>query len=59
MARKSDKQTRGKPKAAAPAKELTRKEYEKELRRLQTELCLIQDWVKAAGQRIIARSHRS
>src|SRR4051794_10676403 len=30
-----------------------RKEYEKELRRLQTELCSLQDWVKATGERII------
>jgi polyphosphate kinase 2 len=32
---------------------LKRKDYEKELRKLQTELCLLQDWVKAAGERII------
>ena len=37
--------------AAKPAT-LKRKLYEKELRRLQTELCLVQDWVKATGQRI-------
>jgi len=30
-----------------------RKEYEKELRRLQVELCKLQDWVKHKGQRII------
>ena len=30
-----------------------RKEYEKELRKLQTELCSLQDWVKATGERII------
>jgi len=35
-----------------PAK-LKRKAYEKELRRLQTELCRVQDWVKATGQRIV------
>jgi polyphosphate kinase len=29
------------------------KEYEKELRKLQTELCSVQDWVKATGERII------
>ena len=28
---------------------LKRKEYEKELRKLQTELCSLQDWVKATG----------
>ena len=32
---------------------LNRKEYEKELRKLQTELCSLQDWVKATGERII------
>ena len=34
-------------------KKLKRKEYEKELRKLQTELCSLQDWVKATGERII------
>jgi polyphosphate kinase len=33
--------------------ELKRKEYEKILRGLQEELCSLQDWVKATGQRII------
>jgi hypothetical protein len=28
---------------------LTRKKFEKELRGLQTELCRVQDWVKATG----------
>jgi polyphosphate kinase 2 len=32
---------------------LKRKEYEKELRKLQTELCSLQDWLKATGERII------
>jgi polyphosphate kinase len=32
---------------------IKRKEYEKELRKLQTELCSLQDWVKATGERII------
>jgi polyphosphate kinase 2 len=32
---------------------LKRKEYENELRKLQTELCLLQDWIKATGERII------
>jgi polyphosphate kinase 2 len=40
------------PSAGSGAK-LKRKDYEKELRRLQTELCLVQDWVKATGQRIV------
>jgi polyphosphate kinase 2 len=42
----------GKPPAESGAK-LKRKDYEKEMRRLQTELCLVQDWVKATGQRIV------
>jgi polyphosphate kinase 2 len=32
---------------------LKRREYEKELLKLQAELCMVQDWVKATGQRII------
>lgn len=32
---------------------LGRKDYEKELRRLQAELCYLQDWVRSTGQRII------
>jgi polyphosphate kinase len=32
---------------------LTRKSYEKQLRRLQTELCRLQDWVTSTGQRIV------
>ena len=32
---------------------LKRKEYEKELDKLQVELCHLQDWVKATGERII------
>lgn len=34
-------------------KGLRRKEYEKELRRLQAELCMLQDWVKHKGLRVI------
>ena len=32
---------------------MKRKLYEKELRKLQVELCYVQDWVKAKGQRVI------
>ena len=32
---------------------LSRKDYEKALRKLQTELCILQDWVKSTGQRIV------
>ncbi len=38
--------------AGNPAK-LKRRDYEKELLKLQAELCMVQDWVKATGQRII------
>src|SRR5246127_4115827 len=34
-------------------KRLKRKEYEEELRRLQAELCKLQDWVKHEGLRVI------
>src|SRR6476620_3537901 len=33
---------------------LSRKRYEKEMRRLQTELCRLQAWVKHTGMRAIA-----
>jgi polyphosphate kinase len=33
--------------------QLKRKEYEKVLRELQTELCSLQDWVRRSGERII------
>jgi polyphosphate kinase len=32
---------------------LNRKQYEKELRKLQTELCLMQEWVKLKGLRVM------
>jgi polyphosphate kinase 2 len=32
---------------------LSRKDYEKQLSKLQAELCVLQDWVKATGERII------
>jgi len=35
------------------SEKMERKAYEKELRKLQTELCRLQDWVKATGARII------
>jgi polyphosphate kinase 2 len=55
MSAKSSKKADRKPanKAEAPPVELTRKEYEKQMRKLQTELCRVQDWVKATGQRIV------
>ncbi len=39
--------------STAECPKLKRKAYEKELRKLQTKLCLLQDWVKATGERII------
>jgi polyphosphate kinase 2 len=41
------------PRNHSAAPRLKRKEYEKELRRLQARLCLLQDWVKRKGQRIV------
>ncbi len=32
---------------------MKRKEYEKELRKLQTELCRLQDWIVHAGLRVV------
>jgi polyphosphate kinase 2 (PPK2 family) len=32
---------------------LKRKEYEKELHKLQVELCYLQDWIKESGERAI------
>jgi polyphosphate kinase len=42
-----------KAKTANSKPKLKRKEYEKELRRLQADLCQLQEWVKHTGQRII------
>jgi polyphosphate kinase 2 len=38
---------------AKPTEKLKRKPYEKELRKLQAELCHLQEWVKAKGLRVI------
>ena len=38
---------------AAEQPKLKAKDYEKELLKLQAELCVVQDWVQATGQRII------
>jgi polyphosphate kinase 2 len=40
------------PIAVQPAR-LKRKEYEKELQKLQAKLCILQDWVKQKGMRVI------
>ena len=39
--------------AGSESKRLKTKLYEKELRKLQAQLCQLQEWVKAAGQRIV------
>jgi polyphosphate kinase 2 len=45
---------KSKKNASAPAKPpMKRKDYEKELRKLQVELCKLQDWVKHRGLRVI------
>ena len=41
------------PKQVASAAKLSRKKYEKELLKLQVELCKLQEWVKHKGLRII------
>jgi polyphosphate kinase len=38
---------------ATDSSKLPRKEYEKALRKLQVELCILQDWVKGAHERVI------
>src|SRR5262245_49513606 len=40
-------------KVVGQSPKLKRKDYEKELRRLQAELCHLQEWAKQTGQRII------
>ena len=52
MAQEGDLSAEASQKADAQPK-LKRKEYEKQLRELQTELCSLQDWVKQTGERII------
>ena len=43
----------GKENASNEDKSLKRKKYDKEMRRLQAELCKLQDWVKYKGLRVI------
>jgi polyphosphate kinase len=38
---------------SAPDKPMTRKEYDKALRILQVELCILQDWIKERSQRVV------
>ncbi len=39
--------------AAEGTPELTKKGFEKEVRRLQTELCALQEWVKQTGSKVV------
>ena len=48
---KSGKQAKEK-KAGKPEK-MGRKDYEKEMQKLQVELCYLQDWVRETGARVI------
>src|ERR1700733_7104941 len=41
------------PKTDDTKARMKRKDYEKELRKLQTELCRLQDWVVETGMRVI------
>ena len=50
--KRADDGKNGKDKKAENGR-MKRKDYEKELRELQVELCHLQDWVKASGARII------
>ena len=52
MAQEGDLSAEASQEADAQPK-LKRKDYEKQLRELQTELCSLQDWVKQTGERII------
>src|SRR6516165_7783536 len=51
--RKSAEEAPASDQTAAHDGRLKRKEYEKELRKLQVELCRLQDWVKHKGLRVI------
>jgi polyphosphate kinase 2 len=50
---KKPKTTKNKTAANGQGEKMKRKAYEKELRKLQIELCYLQDWVKATGARAI------
>ena len=51
-ARKKTKQSQPEPEPRQ-AEKLKRKDYEAELRKLQGELCVLQEWIKHTGQRVI------
>ncbi len=48
-----DKEVAAKEKGNGKKKRMSRKEFDKELERLQVELCKLQEWVKAKGLRVI------
>jgi polyphosphate kinase len=50
---KTESKAQSKTQPAANDGKMKRKAYEKELRKLQVELCQVQDWVKAKGLRVI------
>jgi polyphosphate kinase 2 len=52
-AKKRDSDRLESGKAASTRDKLSRKEFESELYKLQVELCKVQDWVKAAGEKIV------
>lgn len=54
MAKKGNKDSDKKSKKDDESNgKLKRKAYEKELRKLQIQLCQLQEWIKAEGQRVI------
>ncbi|MGE3872922.1 MAG: polyphosphate kinase 2 [Parvibaculaceae bacterium] len=48
-----EQKVKAETKEAEGKAELSRKDYMAELRKLQTELCILQEWVKETGQRIV------
>jgi polyphosphate kinase 2 len=52
-AKKRDSDRLESGKAASTRDKLSRKEFESELYKLQVELCKVQDWVKAAGEKVV------
>ena len=57
MALKSDGSIPGEVRAKAPHAngKMKQKVYEKELHKLQVELCRLQDWLKETGERISSK----
>jgi len=50
---KSKNKGKGKDKKADAPEKMSRKDYEKEMHKLQVELCYLQDWVRETGARVI------